>query len=244
MARPARAPILARVRPPRSWGAPLCLGFALTATSARAEEPPVAAFPDVVEIPPQPPPPPGPSAPTLAPAPAPPPMAPPVALPPAAPPPVVADEPETERRGYGGQTLLVDGVSLGLILLASDESSGGALAAVGGLGYLLGPPFVHAAHGHAGKTFASFGLRVALPLAGGFVGCAAEGDSSGEYGCLGGAAVGLGLGIIGAIILDAAVIANEDVPRETPRRPEARLRLFPRLTLTGQRGELGVLGRF
>ncbi|MBK8997605.1 MAG: hypothetical protein IPM35_17895 [Myxococcales bacterium] len=238
--------------------------MAALASGARAEEapgadagsatPPVAAFPDPVELPPQPPPPPGPKA-ADAPASAPEPAAPPAPpLPPAAPAPQrmpqsftpppawpapdAIDEPELERRGYGEQTLLVDGLSLVVIV-----ASGGSLAAVGGLGYLLGPPIVHAAHGHAGKPFASLGLRVGMPIGGAVIGCAAEGDSSGDFGCLAGAASGFALGIVGAIILDATVIAREDVPRERPPT-QAKLRVYPRLTVTGQKGELGIFGQF
>lgn len=67
-----------------------------------------------------------------------------------------------EREWYGWQILLADVVSWSLI--ASNSSGAGG---VGLLGYLLGGPVIHFAHGEAADGVADLGARVFLPLAGG-----------------------------------------------------------------------------
>jgi hypothetical protein len=110
----------------------------------------------------------------------PPPPAPPGALPTRSelapdPPPVPAalerSEPQAdrrtpdERRWYGAQTLAMDGIALGLLVLGASSESG-ELIGLSGLTYLLGGPIVHAAHGRAGMSFASLGVRIGFPIGG------------------------------------------------------------------------------
>ncbi|HEU4533982.1 MAG TPA: hypothetical protein VFS00_07690, partial [Polyangiaceae bacterium] len=130
-----------------------------------------------------------------------------------------------ERRWYGWQTLTVDVASIALLAVggASEDST---LLGVGTLGYFLGAPTVHWAHGHVGKGFASFGLRaapIALVLGGVAIVLANE---SGEGNVSPGAAVGSvalitvgGLASIAAPVADTLAIAREDV--DPPRPPRA-----------------------
>jgi len=65
------------------------------------------------------------------------------------------------------------------------------------------------AHGNFGRGAISLALRVGTPLLGAFVlssNCDGEGD------CMGGVLLGAVLGVAGAIVLDAAVVAREAVP--------------------------------
>lgn len=232
------------------------LGVLSLATAAASEEGELAskaAFPDVpaedpdasVALPPQPP---RPGVPAESiPAPAPSAASPPVwTSPPSRPAPDPSvdrgDWRPTKRVWYGGQTLVVDGLSLGALLLSGGSNSG-ELAAFGGLGYLFGAPVVHAAHGHVGKPFASFGMRVGLPMGGLFLGCAAEGRKGGDFGCLGGAVIGFVLGGIAAISLDAAVVAYDERPdREAAHAPV--IGLAPSVAVTKSQASLGLAGWF
>ncbi|MBK7585538.1 MAG: hypothetical protein IPI67_35805 [Myxococcales bacterium] len=146
-----------------------------------------------------------------------------------------------KRRWYGGQTLIADGASLGAIF-AGGAAESSELAVFGLLGMFFAAPIVHAAHGHAGKPFASLGLRVGLPIVGGFVGCAAD-DSDGMFGCLGGAAAGMFLGLVAASVLDASVIAYEDVPPQRAKRTPA-VGVTASVVWLRDRGTLGVSGWF
>ena len=63
--------------------------------------------------------------------------------------------------------------------------------------------------------------------------------ATGELGCLGGAVVGFGLGALGAIVIDAAVLAYEE-PSEQPPGP----RISPMGQANAHGGQLGLMGRF
>lgn len=240
------------------------LGVLLLAATAEGQEPAArAAFPDATaadsgasaDAPPtaaaMPPQPPRPDAlPESVPAPAPPSLPPPTNPPVWTRPPEPAPDasvdrwepPPKARVWYGGQTLLVDALSIGAVLLGA-TSDGGSLAAAGGLGYVFGGPIVHAAHGHVGKPFASFGMRVGLPIGGALLGCAAQGKQGGDFGCLGGAALGFLAGGIAAISLDAGVIAYDDAPEgDAPRAPIAGV--TPSLVVARDRASLGLHGWF
>lgn len=132
--------------------------------------------------------------------------------PPALPPPT-EEEPQYETRWYGWQTLIADGVSLGLVVGGGYANSGGVVYA-GIMTYFLAPPIIHFAHGHVGKGFLSMGLRVGMPIALGLGLAAASNCSSGGYCGLGEFALGFGIGMAGASAIDSAAIAWEKVPAE------------------------------
>lgn len=130
-----------------------------------------------------------------------------------------AKEEEPSRSWYGYQTLATDGIALtmgGLGLQAAlaeglndnkatSHATSRLLLVGGGLTYLFAAPTVHALHGHWGKAGGSFALRGA-PVALGAT-LAAGGDGM----------AGLGAGVIvvgmlAAMVIDSAVIANESTP--------------------------------
>ena len=130
------------------------------------------------------------------------------------------------RRWYGVQTLAFDGAAVGFGVLSgvSDAKASRNLFGITAAGtYLLGGPFVHFVHGHIGKGLGSFGLRVGAPLATLLIGAAlgaAATSNDGAWGRLGDAITGASyvmlFGAVMASIVDFAIIAHEDVPRETP----------------------------
>ena len=203
----ARAPFLASA---------LALALGLASGVAQADEPdegdsstgasaPVAAAPtpNVVIIENHPPPP------TAAPQPV-----------------VVYDTPPKPPEGpeheiwYGEQTLLLDGAStamfIGAGLTANSRTNLPGMLALGGtLNFLFAPPIVHFAHGRIGPGFGSFALRVALPLEVAFdgmlIGAALTSNNNGEdipAGPIYGGLIGLGVGAVGASIIDAALLAR------------------------------------
>lgn len=154
----------------------------------------------------------------------------------------------SRRDWYGWQTLLVDGAALSAVLVGTavhrgpgrDHGRGDALAGVGLIAYGLGPGIVHFAHRNPGLGFASFGIRLGIPLAGAFLGASVV-SSCDSYRCEeDGAAVGALLGMLGAIAIDAATFAYDD---RRPRADEGGLSLAPVLSLQPGRAWLGLGGR-
>lgn len=149
------------------------------------------------------------------------------------------------RKWYGWQTLVVDGASFGAILMSAsanrrglgDEAASG-LVLVGLLGYGLGPGVVHFLHHNTGRGFASFGLRLGMPIAGAIVGAAAASGCNRFLCEADGAAVGLLAGVGGAIAIDAVLLAYEDL---RPTRPTLGS-LTPLFVVAPGRAVVGVGG--
>jgi hypothetical protein len=130
-----------------------------------------------------------------------------------------------QERWYGWQTLTTDGASVVLLLAAAATAdSGRATGALGALslgGYLLGGPVVHLVHDNPGRALGSFALRGGLPIVLGAVGVQLEDCEDGEFFCgVGGAVIGGLLGIVGAIVIDASVLARDEVPVEASGLPD------------------------
>jgi hypothetical protein len=153
----------------------------------------------------------------------------------------VADAPPMKSSWYGGQILLVDALSIGVIVLGAGSSDGAeALVPMGVGGYLLGGPIVHWGHGNVGKGFGSLGLRVGAPIVGAFAGAGMEDCSGGGELCgLAGAFVGFLVGVTAAIVIDSAALAYEEVPAQT----EA-IRVVPSLGASRDGLSLGLSGSF
>jgi hypothetical protein len=130
--------------------------------------------------------------------------------------------PQMTTEWYGWQTLVADGASLALFVGGVSSASGRSSSTTGLLllgslaTYSLGGPIVHLAHSRPGAALGSFGLRWGMPslaaLFGvglGYASCGRNSDGVcvGLYGLL-----GLTLGTIGAIAVDSAVLAREQVP--------------------------------
>jgi hypothetical protein len=161
------------------------------------------------------------------------------------------DEPDDEPEGppskrpqwYGWQTLIADAPSLtafvaGVSMIDDGNSGGSTLAWAGILGYELVPGIIHFAHGNPGRGFASLGMRFGMPLAGAIVGAAVASNCDSSLCELGGAGVGIMLGMGGAIAIDAAVLAYDD-PKPSQAR---RRRLVPLASLTPHQAWFGVGG--
>jgi hypothetical protein len=160
-----------------------------------------------------------------------------------------ATEPEatTESRWYGWQTLVVDG---GTILVAI-PTSGAALL----VGYPLGGPIVHWAHGRVETGFADLGIRLGAPIAGALTGIGIY-AATGPHHCgnceladlevLAAGMLGAFVGAVSAVVIDAAVLAREDVPVDRTKNVAKRdaVRITP--TLRPGHGSLtaGVAGTF
>jgi hypothetical protein len=151
------------------------------------------------------------------------------------------------RQWYGWQTLTADGASMLLLIagaVAAENDtvgdSGDTMVTMGLVGYEFAPGIVHFAHGNPGRGFASFGMRLGMPIAGAFLGAATASGCDGFQCEASGAAVGLLLGMGGAIAIDAAVFAYDD-----PERPDQGRegRLVPLVAVAPRAAWFGLAGR-
>jgi hypothetical protein len=174
---------------------------------------------------------------------------PPAPCPAPAPPPRAAAKPKraepSQTEWYGWQTIATDVLAVALLAGSGDSDDGRQVAA--GLGvYLLGGPAVHLAHGELGKAGNSLGLRAGLPLAGGVLGyglgalgCGDSEESLGDALCpVGMTALGVLVGAVGAVAIDAGAIAKKEV------RPKLAVSLAPSVVPTKQGTTFGLAGTF
>jgi hypothetical protein len=153
---------------------------------------------------------------------------------------------EPRYRWYGWQTLSTDAAALALALLAGTSSGAGISSSAGeALGWLalgtygLGAPAVHFVHRNPGRALGSFGIRLGMPIAGAFAGASLASGCDGFLCEASGAALGLLIGVGGAVAIDAAVLARETKPKHRDQRAGL---LVPLVSLTPQRAWLGVAG--
>lgn len=165
----------------------------------------------------------------------------------------------TQRVWYGWQTLILLGASFGTGLVGTVASSGGngtgfgVTLALGGTGLLFGGPIVHWAHGHASRGFLALGLNAGIPLVAGGIGagitCAAGGCSHGSDGilvALFGMAIGGGLGLVTAHIIDVSVLSYDTRSpggAETSRRAPGWT-ILPDVHVSKEKTTFGVAGIF
>jgi hypothetical protein len=176
-----------------------------------------------------------------------------VQVPATAPPP-----PRTENHWYGWQTLVVDAGWIMLGVLGSGSNSS-AVSVVGIVTYFLGGPVVHWAHGHGAKGAIDLGIRLGAPVVGALLGLGIGGladhghtissDGGGATdGAIVGAVLGAFIGLVGAITVDAAVLANEDVPATSPharaKTAPSRLVLVPIANVSHDKSTFGFGARF
>ncbi len=138
---------------------------------------------------------------------------------------------KVERRWYGWQTLIADGLSVvtvfGLVALP------------------FATPIIHAAHGHEGKAWGSLGMRAGSVAAGGVVATVLENDCSPNresdcrlWAALWGYLVGA-VGLVTSVVVDAALIAYEDEPP-----PPTTVSFVPALDFNAQGFRAGLVGTF
>ncbi|HEY6458526.1 MAG TPA: hypothetical protein VIY73_00195 [Polyangiaceae bacterium] len=166
--------------------------------------------------------------------------------------------PPTERHWYGWETLLVDAGAL-TTMIAGAVAQSTAVGVTGVTAYALGPSVVHAARGRGEAALVDASVRVLLPVFSATVGYAIDVGTSppcapDEILCLrglGGLAAGLVVGYVGAVIIDASVLAWDRVPLSPDRAPAAeqpasaaRIRWAPTVGITQQGATAGVVGAF
>lgn len=167
-------------------------------------------------------------------------------------------ETAAQSEWYGWQTLLTDAASITLITagaMVQDGNShsqdgnrmlGTSLMLTGLAGYVAGAPIMHFGKRQPGRGLGSIAMRVSLPFVGGVIGaesasCHASSDESGYCG-VGEAALGVGLGALTAIALDASVLAW--APMKEEGNAEASFGFAPVIAKDGKSAELRVFGRF
>ena len=150
-------------------------------------------------------------------------------------------KPRVER--YHKQTLIADGIALGLFFGGAASENGG-VAMLGAGTYFLGTPIVHLSKRRGGHAFVSLLMRVGLPLAGMKLGHSIDSDTNCDpewldcYAWSDGEAGGFLLGIAAAIAHDAIFLADGDDP------PEAPPRVLPSLRPTQGGATVGIAGSF
>lgn len=154
----------------------------------------------------------------------------------------VAVTTESEVVDYRWQIAIADAASIALVFSQSRPG-----ATIGAFVYLLGGPVIHGANGEGGRTAASLALRLGMPLAGALAGaklassrssCSAD-DIDCDSGELAGGLLGFGVGVLGAMILDSALIARPHVVHKEPQRT-----WVPQFTVTPHQKTVGLLARF
>lgn len=129
---------------------------------------------------------------------------------------------EEETEWYGWQTLIADGTSVLILPIVAGVTQSPTLGGIAVGGYFLAPPIIHGAHGRWAMFAASLGLRVVMPVVGGLLGAAAEGDCGGDLCIPVGAAIGVAVGVLGAIALDASLLSYETVDADPRYRGRSR----------------------
>jgi hypothetical protein len=112
-------------------------------------------------------------------------------------------------------------------------------------GYVAGAPTLHFAYGRSAAAAGSGALRGFLPILGGAIGAGAAecppSQGHGECG-LGGLVLGVGAGVLAAIVIDAVALSWRPVNAEAPAAP--RVGFAPVMSSDLKRGELRVFGTF
>lgn len=154
-----------------------------------------------------------------------------------------AGDERVERRWYGWLSLST-ATPGALVVAAAAERSSSELFLLGATGMALGPPIVHAAYGNWGKAVGALAMNVGLGTAGMFIGYGVMEDR--ERGLNVGAPIGLTVGVLTAVVFDAAFVAwDEPTPaRAAPRRAPPRAAVLPAMQVAPGQASLGLLGAF
>lgn len=153
---------------------------------------------------------------------------------------------------YGWQTLTVDGLSTaaafgGIGLSVNSGATGGALFFIGMGGYVLGAPAIHLAHAEYGRAGLSLGVRLVAPAVLGVIANAASRNCDKNSNdwinfCReGSTALGVGLGMLTAMAIDAAISWSSKGREE---RREEKPSVLPDVMVSPQGARAGISGRF
>ena len=169
----------------------------------------------------------------------------------AAPAAAISDAPEataqaqvrTERIWYGWQPLAGDLMAAGVFTLGAAGESGNVELA-GAAIFPLAAPLIHLAHGHPLRALGSFGLRLAVPIGGFFLGASVQPmfdkNCAQEELCgLGGAIIGGRAGTLVAAVIDDGVLSWDEKPAASFVE-----RIAPSVAVRGNSGLLALRGTF
>ena len=150
---------------------------------------------------------------------------------------------------YGWQTLAFDGAALAMGLVETTSSSLHFLGPVAVATYVAGGPGVHLHHGHIDRAAGSLGLRVGMPVVGAFIGIgiadANRRDDAIEaaVSAMAAGAIGMTVGIVGASLLDAFVLARESKVEVIEPRPAGTVDSWsPAIGLGPHHASIGIQG--
>lgn len=156
---------------------------------------------------------------------------------------------QTTTEWYGWQTILSDTATslTTAALFANTGSNAIPVSALNGtLGYGLGPPLIHLFHRRPLIALADLALRIAAlaigtALGGALSKCVPDGDWS----CVGPSAVGAGIGMLTAAVVDGAALSWET--KGAPPKAVGAASAFsvqPQLVVTKELSGVGVRGTF
>ena len=149
----------------------------------------------------------------------------------------------TSGHWYGWQTLAVDAVAVGGLILNIERSTGETgltnAAALPAALFWLGGPSIHAMHRRWAVAGASLALRIAVPILVGLnTGLTPEHEFSGReagWGAIGGA--------VAIALLDGA-LAWESGGSQATAPPRAALAVGPTASVTSSGAQVGLVGVF
>lgn len=148
----------------------------------------------------------------------------------------VAPAREPERRWYGWQIIIADVASTTVLFTLVDKIQGYAF-----LPYVVLAPSVHIANGNPLTSLASVGVRFGIPVVGLLIGAAFAGGCTGSSEeCLAGPAYGMLAGMVGAMAVDASVLAYD----EPPRRKHKASTFVPTMAVDRRGARVGLVGSF
>ena len=155
----------------------------------------------------------------------------------------------TERVWVGYRSLMADGASA-LAVVLGDATDSVRLTRIGLAGLGLGAPIVHAAYGPLGTAGLSLALRVGMPAVGFGIGYAlGDKNCAGNGSCLfspawDSGAIGVAVGLVGAIAVDASVLSWEERPLAHPASTPAVLSVSPAFDPRTKTAAVTMLGQF
>jgi hypothetical protein len=139
------------------------------------------------------------------------------------------------RRWYGWQIIMADVTSTVALVTLVNKAEGYAF-----LPYVVLAPGVHVANGQPLNGLASVGIRFGVPIVGILIGAAVESGCSALETCLAGPAYGMLFGMLGAMVIDASLLAYD----ERPHVRHKALPLTPTLAVDRRGARIGLVGAF
>lgn len=161
------------------------------------------------------------------------------------------EEEGSRKEWYGYQTLLVDAAAGASFAFAGAAEKvqfapavQGAWVVLGLSSYAVVSPLVHVLNHEPGRGIGSLAIRLAMPAMSSFVGFAASSGCNPSHTpfnfCrLEGWAIGMGVGMLAASIVDASALAWKSAPK-----PIEKTSISPDVRITSQGAIIGATGRF